>query len=69
MDKNVTNDKTASQENINSAEEMRMIKKLNMEKIKENSINTMSSKESLKDVTPIEWNKEVLDGNQKVTIK
>ena len=69
MNKNVTNDKTVSQENISSAEEMRMIKKLNMDKIKENSINTMSSKEALKDVTPIEWNKEVLDGNKKVTIK
>lgn len=29
---------------------------------------TVSSKEALKDIIPIKWNKDVLDGNKKVVV-
>ncbi|MGL5329087.1 MAG: hypothetical protein ACRDD7_07455 [Peptostreptococcaceae bacterium] len=68
MNKNVTNDKAVSNNN-NDTEDTSMIKKLNMNKIKENPIGTIPSKEALKDVTPIQWSEDVVSGKKKVTVK
>lgn len=68
MSKKVANVKTVSEKN-NDMEGNKMMKKLDMNKIKSNPVNTISSRDSLKDVTPIQWNEEVLNGKKKVTIK
>jgi hypothetical protein len=41
--------------------------KLNFKKIIKNG-KVISTKESLRDITPIPWNKDVLNGNKKVVI-
>lgn len=45
------------------------MKGLNMAKLeKEKNLITVSSSDALKDVTPINWSKEVLEGKRKVEI-
>lgn len=44
--------------------------KLNVKKLrKEKNTIIVSSKEALKDVSPIEWSKEVISGDKKVEIR
>ncbi|WP_343339154.1 hypothetical protein TPELB_15090 [Terrisporobacter petrolearius] len=44
--------------------------KLNVKKLgKEKNTIIVSSKEALKDVSPIEWSKEVMSGEKKVEIR
>lgn len=44
--------------------------KLNVKKLRENKKTTIiSSKEALRDVTPINWAQDVIDGKKKVEIK
>lgn len=43
-------------------------KKLDMNKLFSKKSTIISTKESLKDVVPIEWNNEVLSGKKKVII-
>lgn len=42
---------------------------LYMSKLKSRKKNTMSTEESLKDIIPINWNDEVLNGKKKVIIR
>ena len=43
-------------------------KKLNMSKLKFREHSIMSTEEALKDVTPIDWPEDVLNGDKKVII-
>ena len=43
-------------------------RKLDMSKLKFREHSTISTEEALKDVTPIKWSQEVLDGKKKVFI-
>ncbi len=44
------------------------LRPLNMNKIKEKQNVFISSKEALKDVTPINWSNEVLSGKKKILV-
>jgi len=45
------------------------VKGLNMQKLeKEKNFITVSSKDALKDVTPINWTQEVLEGKRKIEV-
>ena len=44
------------------------LRTLNLDKIKSKKTTIVSSKEALKDITPINWNEEVKSGEKKVTI-
>lgn len=58
--------KISNKGKINGGVDMR---KLNINQIKENKqCIIVSSKEALKDVTPINWSEGVLSGSEKVTI-
>lgn len=62
--------KDAKDETVkNSEEELDMVNKLNIGKIKTNSQKVMSTKESLKDVVPIDWSEEVLNGKVRAKVK
>jgi len=41
---------------------------LNMEKIRSKKSIVLSTKEALKDVAPIEWDTDILNGNKKVVL-
>lgn len=43
-------------------------KKIDMKKLKEKEIITISTKEALKDITPIRWSEDVLNGKKKVIV-
>jgi len=43
-----------------------MNKPLNVNKLKVKNITFVSSKEALKDISPIDWSKDVLSGKKKV---
>lgn len=43
-------------------------KSLNLSKLQNKKSIIISSKEALKDVTPIDWNQEVLTGKKKIVI-
>jgi hypothetical protein len=45
------------------------MKSLDMASLKKQKSIIMSSKEALKDVTPINWSKSVLSGEKKITVK
>lgn len=45
------------------------MKSLDLSSLGNKKITIMSSKEALKDVTPINWSKSVLSGKKKVTVK
>lgn len=45
-----------------------MSKSLDLEKIKEKLGKPISSKDALKDITPIKWSKDVLEGKKKITV-
>lgn len=44
------------------------MKSLDLSTLGDKKITIMSSKEALKDVTPINWSKSVLSGKKKVTV-
>ena len=46
-----------------------MERKLNLNKLKNRSYKIISSKEALKNVIPIEWNNDILNGKKKIIIK
>ena len=46
-----------------------MYRKLNMSKLRDRKRSTISSKNALKDVIPIEWSNDVKAGKKKVEIK
>lgn len=43
-------------------------KKLDLEKVRKRVSKTVSTEEALKDITPINWSKDVLEGKVKVII-
>lgn len=43
-------------------------RRLDMSKLKDRKIGTMSSEEALKDIIPINWSEDVLSGKKKVII-
>jgi hypothetical protein len=45
------------------------MKSLDLSSLKNKKSTTMSSKEALKDVTPINWSKSVLSGEKKIIVK
>lgn len=44
-------------------------KKLDFSVIKKKPSKTLSSKEALKNISPIEWSKEVVNGTKKIIVK
>lgn len=50
-------------------EERRACRGLDMSKLKNRRVGTISSEEALKDVAHINWTEEVLDGKTKVVIR
>ena len=48
--------------------ETKKLKSLDLNKLQSKNSVIISSKESLKDVTPINWNNKVLAGERKITI-
>lgn len=49
-------------------DERKEYRKLDMSKLKSRKRSTISTEESLKDIIPINWNDEVLNGKKKVII-
>jgi len=45
-----------------------MYEKLNMKILKEKKSVFVSTKDALRDVTPIEWDEHVIDGKKEVTL-
>lgn len=43
-------------------------RRLDFSKISNRIVGNVSTEEALKDVTPIQWSEDVLNGNKKVTI-
>lgn len=46
-----------------------MSRSLNLDKIKDRKIISISSEKALREVVPVDWSKEVLDGNKKIIIE
>lgn len=44
------------------------LRTLDLNKIKNKKSTIVSSKEALKDVTPIEWDKKILSGGEKIVV-
>ena len=42
---------------------------LDFSKISSRNTKVVSSEEALKDVTPVEWSEDILNGKRKVTVK
>ena len=64
------------QYNFNTKEEEQIMyannqiyRRLDFSKISSRNTKVVSSEEALKDVKPIEWSEDVLNGKRKVTIK
>ncbi len=64
------------QDNFNTKEEEQIMyannqiyRRLDFSKISSRNTKVVSSEEALKDVKPIEWSEDVLNGKRKVTIK
>jgi hypothetical protein len=45
------------------------MRKLDLNKLKNKSKIEISSKEALKDIIPIEWSKDVLEGKKKIIVR
>lgn len=45
------------------------MKKIDMSKLQKRIGKTISTKEALKDVEPMQWDKDVLSGNKKIIIR
>ena len=64
------------QDNFNTKEEEQIMyannqiyRRLDFSKISSRNTKVVSSEEALKDVTPVEWSEDILNGKRKVTIK
>ena len=64
------------QDNFNTKEEEQIMyannqiyRRLDFSKISSRNTKVVSSEEALKDVKPIEWSEDVLNGKRKVTVK
>ena len=44
-------------------------RRLDFSKISSRNTKVVSSEEALKDVTPVEWSEDILNGKRKVTVK
>lgn len=44
------------------------MKKLDMGRLKSRVAKTVSTEEALKDISPMEWSDDVINGNRKITI-
>ena len=71
MKANKNND-TETKKEVNNMEavldETKSYRRLDMSKLKNRKIGTMSSEEALKDIVPINWAEDVLNGQKKVVI-
>lgn len=72
----VRGDGMESQDNFNTKEEEQNMytnnqtyRRLDFGKIRNRNTKIVSSEEALKDIKPIEWSEDVLNGKRKVTIK
>lgn len=64
------------QDNFNTKEEEQIMyannqiyRRLDFSKISSRNTKVVSSEEALKDVIPVEWSEDILNGKRKVTIK
>ena len=64
------------QDNFNTKEEEQIMyannqiyRRLDFSKISSRNTKVVSSEEALKDVTPVEWSEDILNGKRKVTVK
>jgi len=49
--------------------ENKKFKPIDMSKIKEKKSTYRTTQEAIKDVTPLIWSRDVLEGKQKITVK
>ena len=60
-------DKRTKEDDIMTANALQP-RRLDFSKISNRIVGNVSTEEALKDVTPIQWSEDVLNGNKKVTI-